>query len=88
MALLANATTAARNLLFPGCVTPNLGSHGRSESSSFAVGACWCRLQSGNTRPASHLVALASQMVTEVRRRVTRDQLGRPGTTVDPGGAG
>lgn len=31
-----------------------------------------------------HLVALANQMVTEVRQRVTRDQLGRCGTTRDP----
>ena len=31
-----------------------------------------------------HLVALANQMVTEVRQRVTRDQLGRRGTTRDP----
>ena len=31
-----------------------------------------------------HLVALANQMVTEVRQRVTRDQLGRRGTTADP----
>jgi len=28
-----------------------------------------------------HLVALANQMVTEVRQRVTREQLGRRGTT-------
>ena len=31
-----------------------------------------------------HLVALANQMVTEVRQRVARDQLGRRGTTADP----
>jgi transposase len=31
-----------------------------------------------------HLVALANQMVTEVRQRVTRDQLGRRGTIADP----
>ena len=31
-----------------------------------------------------HLVALANQMVTEVRQRVTRDQLGRRGTARDP----
>jgi transposase len=31
-----------------------------------------------------HLVALANQLVTEVRQRVTRDQLGRRGTTADP----
>ena len=31
-----------------------------------------------------HLVALANQVVTEVRQRVTRDQLGRRGTTADP----
>ena len=31
-----------------------------------------------------HLVALAHTMVTEVRQRVTRDQLGRRGTTSDP----
>jgi transposase len=31
-----------------------------------------------------HLVALANQMVTEVRQRVTRDQLGRRGTVADP----
>jgi transposase len=31
-----------------------------------------------------HLVALANQMVTEVRQRVTRDQYGRRGTTADP----
>jgi transposase len=31
-----------------------------------------------------HLVALANQIVTEVRQRVTRDQLGRRGTTADP----
>jgi transposase len=31
-----------------------------------------------------HLVALANAMVTEVRQRVTRDQLGRRGTTADP----
>jgi transposase len=31
-----------------------------------------------------HLVALANQMVTEVRQRVTRDQLGRRGTGRDP----
>ena len=31
-----------------------------------------------------HLVALANQMVTEVRQRATRDQLGRRGTTRDP----
>jgi transposase len=31
-----------------------------------------------------HLVALANTMVTEVRQRVTRDQLGRRGTTADP----
>ena len=31
-----------------------------------------------------HLVALANQMVTEVRQRVTRDELGRRGTTADP----
>jgi transposase len=31
-----------------------------------------------------HLVALANQMVTEVRQRVTRDQFGRRGTTADP----
>ncbi len=31
-----------------------------------------------------HLVALANQMVTEVRQRVTRDLLGRRGTTADP----
>jgi len=31
-----------------------------------------------------HLVALANQMVTEVRQRVTREQLGRRGTTADP----
>ena len=30
-----------------------------------------------------HLVALANQMVTEVRQRVTRDQLGRRGTVAD-----
>ena len=30
------------------------------------------------------LVALANTMVTEVRQRVTRDQLGRRGTTADP----
>lgn len=31
-----------------------------------------------------HLVALANQMVTEIRQRVTRHQLGRRGTTADP----
>jgi transposase len=31
-----------------------------------------------------HLVALANQMVTEVRQRVTRDQLGRRGAARDP----
>jgi transposase len=31
-----------------------------------------------------HLVALANQMVTEVRQRATRDQLGRRGTGRDP----
>jgi transposase len=31
-----------------------------------------------------HLVALANQMVTEVRQRVTREQLGRRGTIADP----
>ena len=31
-----------------------------------------------------HLVALANQMLTEVRQRVTRDQLGRRGTVADP----
>src|SRR3954452_11075999 len=31
-----------------------------------------------------HMVALANQMVTEVRQRVTRQQLGRRGTTADP----
>jgi transposase len=31
-----------------------------------------------------HLVALANQMVTEVRQRVTRDQLGRRGTAAEP----
>jgi transposase len=31
-----------------------------------------------------HLVALANTMVTEVRQRVTREQLGRRGTTADP----
>jgi transposase len=31
-----------------------------------------------------HLVALANTMVTEVRQRITRDQLGRRGTTADP----
>lgn len=31
-----------------------------------------------------HLVALANQMVTEVRQRVTRDQLGRRGRVSDP----
>ncbi len=31
-----------------------------------------------------HLVALANQMLTDVRQRVTRDQLGRRGTTRDP----
>jgi len=31
-----------------------------------------------------HLVALANQMVTEVRQRVTRDQLGRRRTVADP----
>ena len=31
-----------------------------------------------------HLVALANQMVTEVRQRVTRDLLGRRGTIADP----
>jgi transposase len=31
-----------------------------------------------------HLVALANQMVTEVRQRVTRNQLGRRGTVADP----
>jgi transposase len=31
-----------------------------------------------------HLVALANQMVTEVRQRVTREQLGRRGTVADP----
>ena len=31
-----------------------------------------------------HLVALANQMVTEGRQRVTRDQLGRRGTVADP----
>ena len=30
-----------------------------------------------------HLVALANQMVTEVRQRVTRDRLGRRGTTAE-----
>src|SRR5829696_1009132 len=34
-----------------------------------------------------HLVALANQMVTEVRQRVTRDQLGRRGTAADPVGS-
>jgi transposase len=31
-----------------------------------------------------HLVALANQMVTEVRQRVTREMLGRRGTVADP----
>jgi transposase len=31
-----------------------------------------------------HLVALANQMVTEVRQRITRDLLGRRGTVADP----
>jgi transposase len=31
-----------------------------------------------------HLVALANQMLTEVRQRVTRDLLGRRGTVADP----
>jgi transposase len=31
-----------------------------------------------------HLVALANQMLTEVRQRVTRDLLGRRGTIADP----
>ena len=31
-----------------------------------------------------HLVALANTMLTEVRQRVIRDQLGRRGTTADP----
>ena len=31
-----------------------------------------------------HLVALANQMVTEVRQRVTRDLLGHRGTVADP----
>jgi transposase len=31
-----------------------------------------------------HLVALANQMVIEVRQRVTHDQLGRRGTAADP----
>jgi transposase len=31
-----------------------------------------------------HLVALANQMVTDVRQRLTRDQLGRRGTVADP----
>ena len=31
-----------------------------------------------------HLVALANQMVTEIRQRVTRDLLGRRGTVADP----
>jgi transposase len=31
-----------------------------------------------------HLVALANQMVTEVRERVTRDLLGHRGTVADP----
>ena len=31
-----------------------------------------------------HLVRWRNQMVTEVRQRVTRDQLGRRGTTADP----
>ena len=31
-----------------------------------------------------HLVALANTMLTEVRQRVTREQLGRRGTTADP----
>jgi transposase len=31
-----------------------------------------------------HLIALANQMVTEVRQRVTNDQLGRRGTARDP----
>ena len=31
-----------------------------------------------------HLVALANQMVTEVRQRVTRELLGRRGTIADP----
>ena len=31
-----------------------------------------------------HLVALAHTMVTEVRQRVTREQLGRRGTVADP----
>jgi transposase len=31
-----------------------------------------------------HLVALANQMLTEVRQRVTRDQLGRRGRVADP----
>ena len=31
-----------------------------------------------------HLVALANQMVTEVRQRVTRDLMGRRGTVADP----
>lgn len=31
-----------------------------------------------------HLVALANQMVTEVRQRVTRDQLGHRGTVAEP----
>jgi transposase len=33
-----------------------------------------------------HLVALANQMVTEVRQRITRDLLGRRGTVADPSG--
>jgi transposase len=35
-------------------------------------------------RSRSHLVALANQMVTEVRQRVTRTLLGRRGTIADP----
>jgi transposase len=31
-----------------------------------------------------HLVALANQTVSEVRQRVTREQLGRRGTVADP----
>ena len=31
-----------------------------------------------------HLVALANQMVTEVRQQITREQLGRRSTTADP----
>jgi transposase len=33
-----------------------------------------------------HLVALANQMVTEVRQRVTRDQLGRAAPPPTPSG--